>query len=282
MIPGRPVLRWHGGKWMLAPWIISHFPEHRIYVEPWGGAASVLLRKPRVYAEVYNDLDDEVVNLFRLLQSQDSAKRLVELLILTPFSRKEFDLSFRRHGEPVERARRLIIRSFMGFGSDASTSGRKSLGSGKPPTGFRSNSDRSGTTPAHDWANYPDCLRQVIERWRGVVIESRPALEVFGPHDTPDTLFYCDPPYLHGTRSDARGEYAHEMSDDDHRIMLKVLKSVKGFVVLSGYPNACYDPLGWHKVEKNSLADGALKRVEVLWINPRCWEAVKSEKGIFF
>lgn len=86
----RPALRWHGGKWRLAPWVIEHFPPHRVYVEPYGGAASVLLRKRRSYAEIYNDLDDEVVGMFRVLRS-DRAPDLVRAVALTPFGRREFE-----------------------------------------------------------------------------------------------------------------------------------------------------------------------------------------------
>lgn len=113
----RPVLRWHGGKWLLAHWIIEHFGPHRVYVEPFGGAASVLLRKQRSYAEVYNDLDDDAVNLFRVLRS-DRANELVDALRMTPFAQVEFLAAYKRCEEEVERARRLIIRSFMGFGSN--------------------------------------------------------------------------------------------------------------------------------------------------------------------
>lgn len=253
----RPVLRWHGGKWLLAPWIIQQFPKHRFYVEPFGGAASVLMRKPRSYAEVYNDLDDEVVNLFRVLRS-DRAPELVEALKKTPFAASEFFDAYARDGDEMERARRTVVKSFMGFGSNAIH--RKS--------GFRSNSNRSGTTPARDWVNYPDNLVAVIERLRGVVILNRDACEVMAAHDGPDTLHYVDPPYVPETR-DAGGDYAHEMTDDQHADLLAFLKTLKGRVVLSGYPHPSYDAAlhDWRRVERDALADGARKRIEVLWMN---------------
>lgn len=109
----RPILRYHGGKWRLAPWIISHFPKHSVYVEPFGGGASVLLRKKRSYAEVYNDLDEEIVNLFRICR--DQGDKFVEALFLTPFSRTEFNKCYQEAPNDFERARHTVIRSFMGI-----------------------------------------------------------------------------------------------------------------------------------------------------------------------
>lgn len=253
----RPVLRWHGGKYILAPWIVSHLPPHRVYVEPFGGAASVLMRKPRAYAEVYNDLDGDVVNLFQVLRSE-FASELVKAVRLTPFARDEFKCAYEHCAEPVERARRLIIRSFMGFGSNGHTK----------KTGFRSNSNRSGTTPARDWANYPDAMAAMIERLSGVVIENRDALEVMRAHDGPETLHYVDPPYLPETRN-AGGDYAHEMTVEDHERLLDGIRSLSGIVVLSGYPSGLYDSAlsEWRRIERRALADGARERTEVLWIN---------------
>ncbi|WP_244424651.1 DNA adenine methylase [Methylobacterium nodulans] len=190
--PPRPVLRWHGGKWRLAPWIVRHFAPHRLYTEAFGGAASVLLRKPRSYAEIYNDLDDDVVNLFRVLRS-DRAPDLIAALRMTPFARAEFDWAYEVAADPVEEARRLIVRSFMGFGSDGFNR--------DVTTGFRANAHRSGTTPAQDWAGLPDALCLAVERLRGVVIENRDAVEVLAQHDSPESLHYVDPPYLPETRS---------------------------------------------------------------------------------
>ena len=255
-IPKRPIMRWHGGKWRLAPWIISHFPEHRVYVEPFGGAGSVLLRKSRSYAEVYNDLDGEAVNLFRVVR--DRGDELRALLELTPFARTEFIESYEPSSDPLEQARRTCARSFMGFGSNSHN--RK--------TGFRSNSNRSGTTPAHDWANYPAALDAIIERLRGVVIECRDAKEVIAAHDSHETLIYVDPPYVAGTR-DKGSDYKFEMSDSDHIDLAMFLSDAKGMVIVSGYESKIYDDIyrGWKKVTRAALADGARKRVEVLWIN---------------
>jgi DNA adenine methylase len=272
MTPRRPVLRWHGGKWRLAPWIIGHFPAHRVYVEPFGGAASVLLRKPRSYGEVYNDLDDEVVTLFRVLRDPGQSTELVRHLTLTPFARTEFLGAYEQTEDPVERSRRLIVRSYMGFGSNAHATEQK----GHRSTGFRSNSNRSGTTPAQDWGNYPACLAAIVDRFAGVVVENRPAADVIAQHDGPDTLIYADPPYLPELR--ARGNkydlawrmYRHELSRQDHAELLEALDQVRGMVVLSGYADALYDDrlAHWRRVEKATYADGARPRTEVLWINP--------------
>ena len=121
----RPAMRYYGGKWLLAPWIIGHFPAHRTYVEPFGGAASVLLRKPRSAAEVYNDLDGEIVNMFRVLRSPAQARELIRLVRLTPFARTEYEDAYLSDGDPIEQARRTLLRSFAGFGAD-SANGRYS------------------------------------------------------------------------------------------------------------------------------------------------------------
>lgn len=258
----RSLMRYHGGKWRLAPWIISHFPPHRVYVEPFGGAASVLLRKLRSYAEVYNDLDSEIVNLFRVLRNPSQADELARLVALTPYAREEFDVSAIAAADPVEQARRTLVRASMGY----STGAQLPYG-----TGFRGNVTRSYTTPALDWRNYPPVIDAVVDRLRGVVIEHRPALDVIQQYDTADTLFYVDPPYVFETRNarNAGMTYRHEMTDGQHREMAGVLHQVRGTVILSGYPCPLYDELygNWVKTTLSTHADGARDRTEVLWIS---------------
>lgn len=262
--PRRPLIRYHGGKWMLAPWIIEHFGPHHTYVEPFGGGGSVLLRKPRCYAEVYNDLDDEVVNLFTV--ARDRGEELRRALELTPFSRVEFNLSYKRATNPLERARRMVVRSCQGFGS-AAACGEK--------TGFRSTSSRSGTTPAMDWMNYPAALESVVRRLQGVVIENRDALACMAHHDKVSTLHYVDPPYTHSTRSTkvrhtrTGKSYKHEMSDQQHEELAEFLQTLVGAVVISGYASPLYERLyrDWRRVDRLAMADGARPRIESLWLN---------------
>lgn len=282
-IPKRPVLRYHGGKWRAAPRIIAMMPPHRVYVEPFAGAASVLMRKPRAYAEVLNDLDDQIVALFRILRDPARAERLTELLERTPFARSEFELSYEVAEDPVEQARRLIVRSFMGFGSDGHNAAVR--------VGFRRTSNRSHTTPAHDWRNFPAALGAVTERLQGVVIENGDAFEVMAAHDGPEVLHYADPPYLPDVRSDKSRKggakyhaYRHELSEDDHVRLLDLLNGLDGMVLLSGYPHPLYDDAlqGWECRTFEALADGARKRTEAVWINPRAIEVLKGPRGPLF
>lgn len=269
----RPALRYHGGKWLLAKWITGHFPKHRVYVEPFGGAASVLLQKERSYAEIYNELNPEIVSFFKVLRNRRTAMELERLLRLTPFAREEFKEAYQDSANPIENARRLVIRSFMGFGSAAHNS--------RHATGFRCSSDRSGTTPAQDWANYPDAMQFLVERLQGVCIESTPALDLVRQRDGEDYLFYLDPPYVHSTRQHRQhGNYGHfEMTDQDHCELARVLNGVKGMAILSGYDCPLYRQLyaSWKRTEKATYGNsnrGAEPRTEVLWMNQNCWEAL--------
>lgn len=273
----RPALRYLGGKWKLAPWIIEHFPKHRVYVEPFGGAASVLLRKDRAFSEVYNDLDDEVVNLFRVLRDPAKSSDLIQRITLTPYARSEYEMAFERIEDDIERARRMVVRSFMGHGSNAANINRN--------TGFRANlvnNDRA--LPSLDWSNLPPALAQVARRFVGVTIERRPALQLIDRYDGYGVLIYADPPYLHETRSGKRKgaelycAYAVEMDDRDHVEMLERLRRCRAFVVLSGYPSQLYQHAlpDWTMITRQTFADGAKHRVEALWLNPLAAAAARQ------
>jgi DNA adenine methylase len=279
MSPRSPAIRYHGGKFRLAPWILSFFPPHRCYVEPFGGAASVLLHKERSYAEVYNDLDGDMVNFFSVLRNPAQRDRLIELCVLTPFARAEFELAYEDTDDPVERARRVAIRAAMGFGSAGAT---------KNNTGFRVDTRRSYGTAQHIWAKYPEHLAVVGSRMAAVLIENRPAKEIMLQHDDADTLHYCDPPYVLSTRDPRASSinaryYRHEMSDEQHVEFLTYARKCVGMVIVSGYDNAIYADLlkDWEKHETSariSAGRGAGLRVESLWMNAACSDALRRPR----
>lgn len=258
-----PVIRYHGGKFRLAPWVISHFPDHRCYVEPFGGAASVLMRKERSYAEVYNDLDNEVVNLFTVLRDAELNEKLQLACRLTPYSREEFKLASEISNELVERARRMVVRACMGFGSASGLRGN---------SGFRSDSKREYALASHLWARYPENLSAICQRLQGVIIENKPAVDLIKQHDTADTLFYLDPPYVYGTRVTGNRYYNCEMTDEQHQELINTVKEINGKVLISGYNSDLYNSelSEWRKVAKESRISagrGAGIRTECLWMN---------------
>ena len=262
MAVSRPVLRYPGGKYLMADWIVSHFPQHNLYVEVFAGAASVLMSKQRSNGEIYNDLNGDVVNVFRVLRDPLQAKRLEELLRLTPFAFDEYKACYQPCDDPIERARRIIFRSFAGIGSDSVFRNN----------GFRySKQNKSGTVPAQGWMRFPDAVDQFTKRLQGVVINNLDALEVIQKYDGVDTLFYLDPPYLKSTRTSGSVRYDNEMdSDSSHEKLAELLYSIKGMTVLSGYYSPLYEKLfpDWKVMKKVSKSQIGSRRIECLWLSP--------------
>ncbi len=228
------------------------------------GAAGVLLQKPRSYAEVYNDLDSEVVNLFRVLRDPELNQRLQEVCALTPYSRDEFRAAQEATADPVERARRMVVRACMGFGTASCIGG---------DSGFRHDSKRKYATPSHLWERYPETLAAVCQRLQGVIIENRDALAVMRSHDAETTLHYIDPPYMPETRSKGHRYYRHEMTVEGHEQLLAVAGTLTGMVMISGYDCEVYNDMltDWKKTEKASRISsgrGTGIKTECLWINP--------------
>jgi len=247
---------------LLVDWIIQHFPPHSLYVEPFGGAASVLLSKPRSKGEIYNDLDRDVVNVFRILRDPDQAKRLEELVRLTPFALDEYRACYERSEDNLENARRMIFRSFAGIGSDSIYRNN----------GFRySRHNKSGVVPAQGWSKYTDAIKTFTQRLQGVIINNIDAYEVIRKYDDAETLFYLDPPYLRSVRSVNSVRYSNELdSDQAHTDLVEAILKIKGKVVLSGYDSDLYQKLfsGWKCIRKTARTHQGLRRVECLWLSP--------------
>jgi DNA adenine methylase len=259
----RPVMRYPGGKYTLAKWVISHFPAHELYVELFGGAASVLMRKPRSKGEVYNDLNGDIVNVFRVLRDREQATELIRLLELTPFAYEEYYLAYDACDNPIEKARRTIFRSFAGHGSDSVS---------RDKAGYRGLKNKeSGVTGAQAWAKFPKEVNKFVDRMQGVDIEHREAVKLIPLLDRVNTLFYSDPPYLISTRS-LKGsvKYPFEMTDQDHINLAEALHQIKGMAIVSGYSSDLYDQLysGWRCINKSHRAQNAKPSVECLWLSP--------------
>jgi DNA adenine methylase len=259
----RPPLKWYGGKHYLAGWIISQFPDHRIYLEPFGGGASVLLNKPIAEVETYNDIDLRLTRFFRVLR--DYGDEFVKRVSLIPYSQIEFDAAseYQLGASDIEKAITDFVRwrqSFAGKGQSWSY------------TTSRARGGMAGDVNA--WWTAIEALPHVIDRIRRVQIICQSAFEAIPRFDHEDALIYCDPPYVHASRSrQSTSVYHTEMNDDEHRKLAALLAKCKGAVVLSGYESPLYDELyqGWKKVSRtiaNHAAGGDQKsrETECLWI----------------
>ena len=247
----RPILRYRGGKFRLAPWILQFFPAHEAYVEPFGGAASILLLKERVTSECYNDIDGQVVNVLRVLRDERQSAELRRRLALTAFAREELDWSYGEAADPVDAAHRMIVRSFLGHGSDAATRACRA--------GFR---NRFVGNAAVDWSGYPDQVPAFSSRLSGVMIEQGQAPDVIKRLDGPQTLFYVDPPAPADPEDSRSHAQRHSMTAEQHAELAQLLHQVRGMVVLSGSPQeSSFDHyMGWDRFLLQRQVEGGDRR----------------------
>lgn len=258
---------WYGGKYSHLEWLLGRLPGAQHYCEPFGGSAAVLLNRSPAPVETYNDIDSEVVNFFQVLR--DHKDELIYAIGLTPFSREEFTQAIHTNGNgldlpPVERARRFFVRARQvrtGLAQTASV--------GRWANCLETS--RAGMAGAVSrWLGSVEGLEWIASRLLRVQIEHDTAVNVICRYDSPNTLYYCDPPYPHSSRGDSKA-YQYEMTDEEHVELHRILTRVKGKVAISGYHCDLLDDLykDWNVHEEGSKMAHSVKteRREVLWTN---------------
>jgi DNA adenine methylase len=265
----RSPLAWYGGKFYYAEWIVGHFCDHRVYIEPFGGAANILLNKICSEVEIFNDLDGRIINLFRVLRDKDQFNELTRLLSLTPYSRTEFAelINSKEPQDAVKKAWRFFVlcrQSIGGLGMSKLTNSSWAMSV---------RTRRKMAEPVSKYLSAIEGLQEIAERFSSVVIENMEAKKLIKKYDCKDALIYCDPPYLPETRhGSSANTYAFEMSYADHEELLNILINCSGRVVISGYPSQLYnEKLSTRKKVmikgKAHIANSGQFRDEVLWMN---------------
>lgn len=221
----RSPLIWFGGKGRYADHIINKMPAHKVYVEPFGGAAHVIANKPQMGHEVYNDIDGHVVNF--LMQVRKDPKAMQQACESIPYSRALYE-KWKTEDYPQNDFDRAVRWFYMN---------RSGISKGNaeevPQTGWR-HSTQSGQNPAGGYISACAAFESFANRMKGVMIECKDFRNIIEKYDSPDTLFYVDPPYVGRERF-----YAGGFTEEDHRELARLLNQVKGKVVLSYYD----DPL---------------------------------------
>jgi len=258
---------WYGGKFSHLDWLLPLLPKCHHYCEPFAGSGAILLNREPSPVETYNDIDGDVVNFFRVLR--DRQEELVRTIALTPFSREEYHQAI--YGSTcriseVERARRFYIKARQTRTGLAQTASLGRWANCK-------NTSRTGMSGVVSrWLGGVAGLDEIAQRLIRVQIENRPAVDVISLYDSSSTLFYCDPPYLHSTRGDAKA-YGFEMDENQHREFAVAVNECQAKVAVSGYDNPLMDeffkPEKWFKTfgVNKTIHSTKGKRQEVLWTN---------------
>lgn len=255
---------WYGGKYSHSDWLLPLLPKTQHFCDVFGGSAAVLLNREPSPVETYNDIDGEVVNFFKVLR--DKPSQLIKQIGLTPFSREEFEKAIKdsKAVSEIERARRFYIRARQVRTGLAQTASLGRWANCK----LTSRAGMAGAVSR--WLGSVESLPEIAQRLLRVQIENDTAINIIKRYDSEETLFYCDPPYIHETRGDSKA-YKYEMTNEEHRQLAEALKKAKGKVALSGYHCELMDELyeGWYVTEAALKKCHSVKsmRREVLWTN---------------
>lgn len=250
----KAILKYPGGKWRIADWIISHIPPHKVYCEPFFGSGAVFFTKRPAMIETINDINGEIVNLFKVCRERPG--ELATALKFTPWAREEYVNCKEIEGDEVERARRLLVRHHQSFGTTNSNLNT-----------WRNSQTYNSPRCPMQWAELPETVMQLCARLKEAQIENIDALTLIERYDDPNTLLYLDPPYLQRLRK--RGIYKFEMNDDEHVQLLELILRSKSKICLSAYDSELYNEKlkGWYTAEKPTIAQMGKHRVEKLYMN---------------
>lgn len=258
---------WYGGKFSHLDFILPNLPEDAYhFCDVFGGSAAVIINRPPAPVETYNDLDSELVNFFATLRDPKTSDVLVKAIGLTPFSREELHIACQplAEADSLERARRFFVRARQTRTGLA----QKSSEGRWAHCVLTSRAGMSGAVSR--WLGSVEGLAEIVQRLQRIQIENAPALEVLRRYDSPKTLFYLDPPYVHDARGDVNA-YGDEMSDADHIELIEFLRGVQGRFALSGYRNPIYDGLlnGYRRIDGPAKLCHSVRqqRQECLWVN---------------
>lgn len=258
---------WYGGKYSHLDFILPNLPEDADhFCDVFGGSAAVIINREPAPVETYNDIDSELTNFFRVLRDPATSEQLIRAIGLTPFSREELVIACTADQDidPLERARRFFVRARQTRTGLAQTSSE-----GRWAHCLLTS--RAGMAGAVSrWLGSVDGLSEIVQRLQRIQIENVPALEAIERYDTPKTLFYLDPPYVHDSRGDSTA-YGAEMTDADHMELAETLFEIDGRAAISGYRSDLYDELyrGWRRIDADPKLCHSVRseRQECLWVN---------------
>lgn len=274
----KPPFGYFGSKHRLAVKLCSNLPPHNAWVEAFCGSSALTLAKTPAPIEVINDIDDEIINLFK--QLRERPKQVCKLIALTPYARQELNeaRTKRKKISGLESARRFLVSAMMAINGIF----------GEAQGGFSyslSYTRNNREARVNRWYNLPNRISEIVERLRGVRIEKMDARKLLAEYlDRPATLVYLDPPYL----ADRTNGYNNDANDEGfHKELLKLANKAKCMIFISGYDNKLYRNMlskknGWSKKQiKTTTRDSSGQshvRVEVVWMNKHFVKAQKTSQ----